>query len=77
MTQRRKRSNNQELPREVLLTIAALNTHAQAINRFRRAAFGLDREDRYQIAVRLSAEYRAKRGEPRVPSKYRGTAKFA
>lgn len=38
-----------------ILTIAAFNTHADAIHRLRRAAFGLDREDRIAVAERVSA----------------------
>ena len=40
--------------------IEALAANAVALDRLRRAAFGLDREDRFEIAERLSAEHNAR-----------------
>jgi hypothetical protein len=55
---------NQKLLRETMLTIAALNFNAEALHRFRRAAFGLDSEDRIEVAERISAGFptRQRRG---------------
>jgi hypothetical protein len=66
---------NQKLLRETMLTIAALNFNAEALHRFRRAAFGLDAEDRIEVAERISAGFPQLRQRQRAAqaSKQRST----
>jgi hypothetical protein len=52
MTTRKGRARGRPLPEE----IEVLERHAQALDRFRRALCGLDREDRIALAHRILAE---------------------
>jgi hypothetical protein len=49
-----------ELSRRDVFLIGAINNVVAELRRLRHAAFGLDREDRIQIAMRLSAEHHAR-----------------
>jgi hypothetical protein len=52
--------------------IYALNAHADALNRFRRATCGLDVIDRVEIAEKVSAMTRDRRQGPAVKRTPRG-----
>jgi hypothetical protein len=64
------RPNHKPL-RETMLTIAAINFNAEALHRLRRAAFGLDSEDRIEVAERLSAGFRLRQRRVTQASKKR------
>ena len=55
LSPRNGRRYEKPLSRETMLTIAALKSNAEAVHRLRRAAFGLDREDRIAVAEQISA----------------------
>jgi len=64
-TTRNRRADTEELTRRDVLLIATLNNQTAALHRLRRAAFGLDREDRIAVAEQISAScghYRRRRG---------------
>lgn len=50
--------NRQTLSREGVLIVAACNTLTVALHRLRRAVYGLDREDRVELAERIAAAHR-------------------
>jgi hypothetical protein len=52
--------------------IDALNAHADALNRLRRATYGLDVLDRIEIAEKVSAITRRRRQGPAVKRQARG-----
>jgi hypothetical protein len=49
--------NSYRSPRETMLAIEGFNALAEATDRLRRAAFGLDHLDRIEIAERISAKH--------------------
>jgi hypothetical protein len=73
-TPRKRRRDGQPLPRDLMLIIAAVNSHADAVQRLRRAAFGLDRQDRIAEAERISLQFDASRGRRRVQQRSRNAA---
>jgi hypothetical protein len=54
-TTRNHRTDTGELSRRDVLLIATLNNQTEALHRLRRAAFGLDREDRIAVAEQIGA----------------------
>ena len=52
------------LSRRDVFLIGSINNVSDALHRLRRAAFGMDREDRIPVALRTEAEHSAGRQKP-------------
>jgi hypothetical protein len=61
----RKRQSAAATARSEMMTVAALHHVGQALHRLRRAAFGLDHEDRLAEAERFTAMHAAPKRQAR------------